>query len=143
MHESEILKLPEHLDETIENLVKRSYGCAVEDIDEEEILYIESRITHKLKTVNNIRIDWVVQLANIFECLFGLIKAYKEKKLEISKATYRSIGAALFYFINPYDIIPDHEPQIGYLDDYYVMILCINSMCAQDRKLVLNELKLL
>ena len=143
MREDEILQLPKPLDETTKKLIGRSYIKAIEDIHEEEVLYIESSIAHKLNGARYTGIEWVIRLTDICECIFGVMKKYREKKLTISEGTYKSIGAALFYFINPYDIIPDHIPDIGYIDDYYVVILCLNLICAQDRELILDKLKLL
>ena len=108
-----------------------------------EYVYIKSSIANKLKVTRCTNIEWVKRLTDICECIFGVIKKYREKKLTISEETYMSIGAALFYFINPYDIISDDTPEIGYLDDYYVVTLCLNSICPQDRKLIIEELKLL
>ena len=143
MHEREILQLPKPLDEITKKLIERSYIRAIEDIHEEEVSYIESSIAHKLKITRHTDIDWVIRLTDICECIFGVINEYREKKLTIAEETYKSIGAALFYFINPYDIIPDHKPQIGYIDDYYVIVLCLKSICTKDRKLILSKLALL
>ncbi len=143
MRESEILKLPEPLDEITKKLIERSYIRAIEDIHEEEFLYIERSITYKLKITRHTDIDWVMRLTDICECVFGVIRECREKKLTITEETCKYIGAALFYFINPYDIIPDHEPKIGYLDDYYVIVLCLKSICTKDRKLILSKLALL
>ena len=38
------------------------------------------------------------------------------------------IGATLFYFVNPYDIIADHILGDGYLDDAHVANLCIQAL---------------
>jgi len=36
-----------------------------------------------------------------------------------------AITAALLYFVNPFDIIPDVIPGVGYLDDVAVLGLCM------------------
>jgi len=35
---------------------------------------------------------------------------------------------ALLYFINPIDLIPDHIPVIGYLDDFVVLSVAVNAV---------------
>jgi len=44
------------------------------------------------------------------------------------KLPYRSIGAIAFtllYFVNPFDLISDVIPIVGYIDDAFVLSLCI------------------
>lgn len=35
---------------------------------------------------------------------------------------------ALLYFINPIDLIPDHIPVVGYLDDFVVLSVAVNAI---------------
>ena len=37
-----------------------------------------------------------------------------------------AILAALFYICNPYDVIPDHTPGKGYIDDAFVINMCFD-----------------
>ena len=48
------------------------------------------------------------------------------------------IAAALFYFINPFDIIPDYTPGIGYIDDLIVLKTCLQSINKKDLSIVLD-----
>ncbi len=44
------------------------------------------------------------------------------------KVPYRTIGAVAFtllYLVNPFDLIPDIIPFVGYIDDAFVVSLCI------------------
>ncbi|MCK4807708.1 MAG: DUF1232 domain-containing protein [Candidatus Aegiribacteria sp.] len=44
------------------------------------------------------------------------------------RVPYRTIGAVAFtllYFVNPFDLIPDVIPFVGYVDDAFVVSLCI------------------
>ena len=45
------------------------------------------------------------------------------------------IGAALFYFANPFDIISDHTLATGYLDDAHVINLCIKGLDKSEPRL--------
>jgi uncharacterized membrane protein YkvA (DUF1232 family) len=35
----------------------------------------------------------------------------------LAVSSYLSISFAIFYFINPYDVVPDFIPALGYIDD--------------------------
>jgi uncharacterized membrane protein YkvA (DUF1232 family) len=48
-----------------------------------------------------------------------------------SKVKAIAIGA-LLYFISPIDLIPDHIPVIGYLDDLAVLSLAVNTVVAAE-----------
>lgn len=44
------------------------------------------------------------------------------------KVPLRTLGAVVFtllYFVNPFDVIPDLIPFVGYIDDAFVISLCI------------------
>lgn len=45
---------------------------------------------------------------------------------QISRKTLLIIGAALLYFINPLDLIPDIIPVTGYVDDLMVVVWVFN-----------------
>ena len=41
---------------------------------------------------------------------------------------------ALLYLLNPFDLIPDHIPVVGYLDDLGVMTLAIGEIVRRERR---------
>ncbi|MBT6481691.1 MAG: DUF1232 domain-containing protein [Gammaproteobacteria bacterium] len=41
----------------------------------------------------------------------------RDAEWELSEAEINSIRGALYYFIDPDNLIPDHIPGIGFLDD--------------------------
>ena len=59
--------------------------------------------------------------------LIEMLKAYKNK--EYSTVPWKSISAITFtllYIINPFDIVPDFIPFVGYVDDISVLGFCLN-----------------
>lgn len=46
-----------------------------------------------------------------------LLNMIRDAEWELSEAEINSIRGALYYFIDPDDLIPDHIPGIGFLDD--------------------------
>jgi uncharacterized membrane protein YkvA (DUF1232 family) len=51
-----------------------------------------------------------------------------------------AIGA-LIYFVSPIDLIPDHIAVVGYLDDFAVLSLAVNTIQAEERKRLEKEVK--
>jgi uncharacterized membrane protein YkvA (DUF1232 family) len=77
--------------------------------------------------IDRIMIDYTKQLFN----------AVKNPKISV-KAKAICVGA-LIYFISPIDLIPDHIPVVGYLDDLAVLSLAVNSLRTEERDLELKE----
>ena len=81
---------------------------------------LDKDVTEKLKTA---RVDRI-----FFDYCKKLIAAIKSPHTSLKSKTL-AIGA-LIYFISPIDLIPDHIPVIGYLDDLAVLSLVVNSLTA-------------
>lgn len=71
-------------------------------------------------------------LADFFkdiELLFGMIRDSGAKRYrEVPWNTIAGVAATLLYILNPFDIIPDFIPGIGYLDDGMVVMLAMKLM---------------
>ena len=129
-------KLPAKLDPETKKCIKQSYLDATENMGEPEFEYIARKIDSKLNATLNAATDWIVEMASYYKDLCMVIISHDENKRKITKAAYFLIAAALFYFVNPFDIIPDYIPAIGYVDDMFVLITCLRSLKKNDRKIV-------
>ncbi len=65
-------------------------------------------------------------LYNVQE-LYSLFKDTIKGKFKLHPLTFGVIAGGLLYFINPFDLIPDVIPFIGYMDDIAVLTTIINS----------------
>lgn len=79
-------------------------------------------LKEKLKTA---RVDQI--FLDHCKKLFELVKSPK------TSVKSKAIAAgALIYFISPIDLIPDHIPVVGYLDDLAVLSVAVNSLTANE-----------
>jgi uncharacterized membrane protein YkvA (DUF1232 family) len=87
-----------------------------------DVKTLEENLSTKLKTA---RVDQI-----FLEYTKKLIAAIRSPKTSLKK---KAIAAgALIYFISPIDLIPDHIPVVGYLDDLAVLSLAVNSLASSD-----------
>ena len=88
--------------------------------DEAEVVNIIDKAEAKVQKSSS-------QIANILETLtwlIRLIRAYLQK--EYTRVPWRSVVmilAAIIYFVNPMDLIPDVIAGIGYIDDATILAL--------------------
>ena len=69
------------------------------------------------------------KLWNQLKALFRLASAWaKGEYTEVSLKTILWVLAAIIYFVNPFDAIPDFIPGVGYVDDIVVVIFVINTI---------------
>jgi uncharacterized membrane protein YkvA (DUF1232 family) len=66
-----------------------------------------------------------------------LLSAIKSPKTSLKKKAI-AVGA-LIYFISPIDLIPDHIPVVGYLDDLAVLSLAVNSLTSGESELLAEK----
>jgi len=124
-------KWTRHLPKHLRDLIDESFANAVERIGEEEFLYIGKHFELKLHALKASATYSVQQLARNFEALHTLLTELTDGELLPSPDSLKLIGATLFYVVNPFDIIPDHIPGEGYMDDEYVMDLCLSRLDAE------------
>jgi len=131
------LKLHLQLDQKTKDLVRESYMAAINNMGEEEYEYILKKIERKIEITKDASTTWIAQLSTCYETLFEIFENHNSGNQEqLSFEAIRLIGAALFYFINPFDIIPDYTPGIGYADDLFVLIMCMKTLPKRDNEIV-------
>lgn len=103
------------------------------------ILVVVSKLAAKLRHVN-----WKNQNAAQLKrnaAVFGrMAKAYASGAYrEVPWKTVLIILAAILYFINPFDLIPDFIPGLGLTDDFGVLVWVYNSVAMEVDKFLLWE----
>ncbi len=67
-------------------------------------------------------------LANLWLDILDMYEMLKNAiagKYSVPKRFLGAIAVTLLYVLNPMDIVPDFIPGVGYVDDYFMVMLCI------------------
>ncbi|MFH1380462.1 MAG: DUF1232 domain-containing protein [bacterium] len=138
---TEILKQLNKIDAATKDHIERIYTKAVKEFSKEDLDYIADKFERKLFTTENSTFPWIKELAVHYKNLYTILQNHQNTSELLSQEALKLVGAALFYFINPYDIIPDFTPDLGYIDDLFVLITCLNLISGNDVAIIQKYFK--
>jgi uncharacterized membrane protein YkvA (DUF1232 family) len=103
------------------------------------LMLLLSRLAIKLREVNWQNVNAGAAKEKFF-VLGRLIKAYAQGQYrEIPWKTMLLIVAAIIYFINPLDLLPDLIPVAGLTDDFGILLWVYSSLQTEIDKFILWE----
>lgn len=128
------------------------------DMNEEEKMKVNGAFAEGSSTFTEARLDEVLndsetahekarKLGGLFEeftLLWQLLCDYKAGTYtEVPWKFIAAVGFAVFYLLNPFDVLPDVLPVIGYVDDAAVFGLVLSSFKSEIEKYKKQKEKLL
>jgi uncharacterized membrane protein YkvA (DUF1232 family) len=103
------------------------------------LLMLLTKMTSKLRNTNWKNVNAVSAKEKLF-VLGRLIKAYALGQYrEVPWKTILLMVAAIIYFLNPLDLVPDLIPLTGLTDDFAVLLWVYNSVSNEVDKFLLWE----
>ncbi len=89
----------------------------IKEDDVEVVMDKEEDISRKISSTN--MLEKYTELAKV---MFGMLKDYRKGiYTNVPWFTIASIAFGFLYVLNPFDIIPDFIPGLGYIDDLAVL----------------------
>ena len=129
MKEKRIIKRYEADVEDAETIIKND-----EKVDE---LLNKAQQKMKKKSVTNAGV-----LYEDIRLLINLLKDWISKDYrEVPMGTVVSLLAGVIYFVNPFEIMPDYIPLIGYIDDAFLLSLIIRQFNRDMQKYAIWKAK--
>lgn len=88
----------------------------IEGDDVEVVMDNEEQISDKITSSNVLK-----KYTELGKVMFGMLKDYRKGVYtNVPWFTIAAIAFGFLYILNPFDIIPDFIPGIGYIDDFAV-----------------------
>lgn len=103
-------------------------------IDRTDVKYILDKGLDKAEGLLNSGVDWISDLGRQITLLFSMLKDWWNNTYDIPWGTVAAVTAALLYFANPFDLIPDFIPLAGFVDDAAVVAVCFKIIQSDLRK---------
>ncbi len=105
------------MDENINEDTVKEKVTKIRDEDVELVMDNEEAISKKLSNASPLR-----KYAELGKIMFAMLKDVKKGNYpNVPWFTVASIVFALLYVFNPFDLIPDFIPGVGYIDDLAVL----------------------
>jgi uncharacterized membrane protein YkvA (DUF1232 family) len=115
------------------------YEGTIGKISEADINYVLKNTGKKASSLLENGNHILVKLGSQVMILFRMLRDARDGRFEVSWGTILAIGAALFYFLDPFDLIPDFIPIAGFLDDATVIGICISIIQSDLKRYAQHE----
>ncbi len=123
--------------------VEKIYKQAILDISKTDVKYVLDKIEGKSEFLKAYSLEWMQDFGKQVELLSMILEDWWKGIYDLPWKTVATITAALYYFISPFDLLPDFEPLTGYLDDAYIVRCCIKKIEPDIKKYTkLKQIKL-
>ena len=106
--------------------LEKIFRTGLDSVTDEQVEQAANRTGRKISKLENSGIP--ASLEDLWMNIRLLYSIISDAVLGRYKVPYRTIAAIAFtllYFVNPFDLIPDIIPVVGYIDDAFVVSLCI------------------
>jgi len=115
------------LEKKLKDRTLESYNAILSEVSSSEIQYIDTKFKRVYARLTSRRGEWQESLAFYARAMLKEVDLLSRGEFTIEG---RHVIASIFYLCKPDDVIPDHTPGIGYLDDAFV----INTALANIKK---------
>ncbi len=121
--------------------IENAYNESIQEIDEDDAKHVLAKEPKALKKAEEVagQHGRLMTLGRQVLLLYKMLREWWNKSYPLPWKTAAAITAALLYFINPFDLVPDFIPVVGYLDDAVVIGACVKLIQVDLRKYAISK----
>lgn len=109
-----------------ETRLERIFHTGLDSVDDEQVEQAAAGAGRKISKLEGSGIpDSLEGLWQDIKLLYSMISDVVKGRYKLPYRTIAAVAFTLLYFVNPFDLIPDIIPVVGYIDDAFVVSLCI------------------
>ena len=120
-----MITLPKKISKDLRDRIESHFADIVSNPPDACFKRVATDLPKLLDSLSHHRSTWLGQIADHAERMFALCAEHTDISPTLEEDIERSLIASLHYLVEPNDVIPDYELADGYLDDAYVLNLCL------------------
>ena len=102
------------------------FHTGLDSVDDEQVEQAVTEAGRKIGRLEGAGIpDSLEGLWQDIKLLYSMISNVVRGRYKLPYRTIAAVAFTLLYFVNPFDLIPDIIPVVGYIDDAFVVSLCL------------------
>lgn len=106
--------------------LERMFRTGLDSVNDEQVERAAKHTGRKIGRLEGTGIpDSLESLWKDIKLLYSMISDVVRGRYKLPYRTIAAIAFTLLYFVNPFDLIPDIIPVVGYIDDAFVVSLCV------------------
>lgn len=114
------------LDKNEKTRLERMFRTGLDSVNDEQVEQAATHAGRKIGRLEGSGIpDSLEGLWEDIKLLFSMIRDVVGGRYKLPYRTIAAVVFTLLYFENPFDLIPDIIPVVGYIDDAFMVSLCI------------------
>ena len=106
--------------------LERMFRTGLDSVNDEQVEQAATHAGRKIGRLEGAGIpDSLEGLWKDIKLLYSMISDVVRGRYKLPYRTIAAVAFTLMYFVNPFDLIPDIIPVVGYIDDAFIVSLCI------------------
>jgi len=122
------IKTPRKLSKAQEEETLKRFDEIISEISQDHLISVNSQFKRVHDRLTKSEDKWKNNIALIVDYMLGK-SLWKSPFSEENKI----VLACAYYLCDPNDVIPDYVPEFGYIDDAYVVNMCLTKIYHENR----------
>ena len=123
-----MIDLKQRIPKQLRDQTNAEFEERIKNVSQNDLDNLKTEVPRKIKIISNSQQAYVQELGMHVSILYSMLKLDKIESIEGLQNYQLRIIAAINYFIDDFDIIPDHSLHDGFVDDALVVNQCLKQL---------------